>query len=147
MEFRLESTLSKKIFILKTKLLKFFFIATGSNRSEHPLPLEPGKCGRVQLRARLRVLHPQEPHLPRVRDARAEPLRLSQAQQVPAPPPQVHQAHHPAGSHSSAQAETARADSRRSEAGEHHAARSSPPALPGQGDRLWVGVSRQQGCL
>ena len=64
---------------------------------EHPATPEPGERGRVQLCARVRVLQPQEPHLPRLRDAGAEPLRLPQAEQVPAHPAQVHQANHPAG--------------------------------------------------
>jgi hypothetical protein len=59
--------------------------------------LQPGECGRVQLCARVRVLHAQEPHLPRLRDAGAEPLRLPQAEQVPAPPSQVHPANHTPG--------------------------------------------------
>jgi hypothetical protein len=59
--------------------------------------LQPGECGRVQLCAGVRVLHAQEPHLPRLRDAGAEPLRLPQAEQVPAPPSQVHPANHTPG--------------------------------------------------
>ena len=67
------------------------------DRSEHFVAFEPGECRRVQLRPRLRVLHPQEPHLSRFRDARAKLVRLPQAQQVSASASQVHQAYHAAG--------------------------------------------------
>ena len=57
------------------------------------------------------------------------------------------QAHHPASLDRLAEVETARPDPRGSEAGEHHVAGPGPPALQGQGHRLWLGLSRQQGRL
>lgn len=69
----------------------------GPDRSLDPVPTQPGECRRVQLCAGLRVLPAQEPHLSGLRDAGAEPLRLPQAEQVLATPPQVHTAHSGAG--------------------------------------------------
>ena len=43
------------------------------------------------------MLHTQEPHLPRVRDVGAEPLRLPEAEQVPAAATQVHSSNHAPG--------------------------------------------------
>lgn len=60
---------------------------------------------RVQLRPRVRVLPTSVAHLPRVRDARAEPLRLPQAEQVLPAAAQVHQADIAAGAHGAAQIE------------------------------------------
>ncbi len=57
------------------------------------------------------------------------------------------QAHHSASLDRLAEVEAARSDPRGSEAGEHHAARPGPPALQGQGYRLRLGLSRQQGRL
>ena len=64
-----------------------------------PLPSLERKRRGVQLRARLRVLPAQGSHLLGVRDARTEPLRLPQAEQVHPPPTQQHQTHRAAGKH------------------------------------------------
>ena len=62
-----------------------------------PLPSLERKRRGVQLRARLRVLPAQGPHLLGVRDARTEPLRLPQAEQIHPSPAQQHQTHRAAG--------------------------------------------------
>ena len=43
------------------------------------------------------MLHTQEPHLPRVRDAGAESVRLPKTEQVPAPPSQIYPANNSPG--------------------------------------------------
>lgn len=58
----------------------------------HPIPLVSGVGGRIQLRPRLRVLPASLAHMPRVRDAGTEPLRLPQTEQVLSSPSEVYQA-------------------------------------------------------
>ena len=68
---------------------------------EHPVAALARERRRVQLHPRLRVFPAQEPHVPGLRAARAEPLRLSQAEQVQPASAQVHPTHHATGALSS----------------------------------------------
>jgi hypothetical protein len=65
--------------------------APGTNRGVHPLAPLAGERRRVQLCARLRVLPAQESHMSRVRDARAEFVRLPETKQIFAITAEVHQ--------------------------------------------------------
>lgn len=135
-----------------------FVCAAGPDRGIDPFAPQPGECRRVQFCAGLWVLSAQEPHLPGLWDAGAEPLRFSQAEQVFAAAAQVHKAHSGAGesqllkSHRNSatnsvlhilgidcpvEAETTGSDPCRPKAREHHAGGPSTSALPRQGDRLW----------
>lgn len=89
----------------------------------------------------------QEPHVPGVRDAGAEPLRLPEAQQVQPSDAQVHPAHPAAGGHCSDEAEEPGPDPRRPEAREHHAGGPSEAAVQGEGHRLWLRQPRLQSGL
>ena len=73
--------------------------AKNNSAGLYPLSSLERKCRGVQLRARLRVLPAQGPHLLGVRDARTEPLRLPQAEQIHPSPAQQHQTHRAAGKH------------------------------------------------
>lgn len=68
-----------------------------------PVAALAGVGGRVQLRPRVRVLPAPLAHVPRVRDAGAELVRLPQAEQVLAAAAQVHPPDTAAGAHSAAQ--------------------------------------------
>lgn len=96
---------------------------------EHPQQTEHRERGRVQLCPLIRVFPTQEPHVPRVWDAGAEPLRLPKTQQVQPADAQVHTAHPAAGRHGPDEAEEPRPDPRRPEAGEHYAGGPSEAAV------------------
>ena len=89
----------------------------------------------------------QEPHVPCVRDAGAEPLRLPEAQQVQPSAAQVHPAHPAAGRHGSDEAEEPGADPRRPEAREHHVSGPSEAAVQSEGHRFRLGQPRVQSGL
>ena len=105
--------------------------AARPNRDKHPVAARPRERGRVQSGARLRGLPAQAPHVSRVRDAGAEPVRLSQAEQVLASAAQVHSARGAAGAVRAEQAEEARPYSCGPEAREHHVGRSHSAAVQG----------------
>ena len=69
----------------------------GRVAGEHTVAPLAGERRRVQLRARPRVLRAPQPHVPRLRDARAEPLRLPEAEQVPAAAAPLDTTHRAAG--------------------------------------------------
>ncbi|KAG5830153.1 hypothetical protein ANANG_G00316420, partial [Anguilla anguilla] len=121
--------------------------APGPDRGGHPGAAERRVRRRPQLRARLRVLPARGPHLPGVRDAGAEPLRLPQAEQVQPAAPALHPARAAAGGRRPAQAQGPGPHPRRPQAREHHAGGPAAPALPRQGHRLRLGQPRLQGRL
>lgn len=69
----------------------------------HPVTSQPGKCGRVQFCARLRVLSAQVTHLFGIWDAGAKSLRFPQAEQIFTIATQVHQADSSASANCSTQ--------------------------------------------
>lgn len=71
----------------------------------HPIALVARVGGRVQLRARVRVLPAPLAHVSRVRDAGAELVRLPQTEQVLAAAAQVHPPHTAAGAYRTTQAQ------------------------------------------
>lgn len=77
--------------------------AARTDRGLHSAATVRGERGRVQLRARFRMLHAQESHLLGVRDARTESVRFPQVQQLSAATTQIHPSNHAAGSHCAAQ--------------------------------------------
>lgn len=77
---------------------------------EHFVQVEPRECGRLQLCASVRVLPAPEPYLFGVRNAGAELVRLSQAEQVLAVATQVHPTHSPTSVDSFAKAEAVGTD-------------------------------------
>ena len=105
--------------------------ASRPNRSGHSVPSWPGERRRVQLGARLRGLSAQVSHVSGLRDARAELVRLSEAEQVLASAAQVHSARGAAGAVRAEQAEEARPYSCGPEAREHHVGRSHSAAVQG----------------
>lgn len=72
----------------------------------NPLAPVAGVSGRVQLRPRVRVLPAPLAHMPCVRDAGAESVRLPQTEQVLASTAQVHQADPTASAHRVAEAQS-----------------------------------------
>lgn len=66
--------------------------AAGSDRGVDPVPAQSGECRRVQLCPGAGVLPAQKSHLPGVRDAGAEPVRLPEAEQILPVASEVHKA-------------------------------------------------------